>query len=201
MEDIESYKSMLNASLAVLAKIDEMLGIEDDGDPDPDRTFEAIEALKENQPAKSELKGTFACPICGLDKPHAHSEAEQKGYREDQIRNDGWTSTAKRRPSESGWYLCMDVEVPREQYGQYDDSPNARQLSWFLWVRSATVNPIQEKSVPEVLHFDRVTQRWTLRNCLGDATPSGREMRVEVSAKPRYWRSVPPLGSAEIKTP
>jgi hypothetical protein len=30
----------------------------------------------------AELKGTFACPICGVDSPHHHTEAEQRAYRQ-----------------------------------------------------------------------------------------------------------------------
>lgn len=33
------------------------------------------------------LTGTFACPICGEDSPHHHTDAEQKAYR---ARFPGW---------------------------------------------------------------------------------------------------------------
>lgn len=61
------------------------------------------------------LQGTFACPICGVDTPHAHREDEQRGYWEDQIRRDGWNSFATRTPKESGWYLCNGITVPPDQ--------------------------------------------------------------------------------------
>ena len=31
-----------------------------------------------------ESRGTFACPICGVDVPHPHTESEQKAYHEEQ---------------------------------------------------------------------------------------------------------------------
>lgn len=127
------------------------------------------------------LGGTFACPICGYDKPHGHSEEVQAAYRDDQIRNDGWTSTIKRTPAESGWYLCADVEVP------YNGD---HQLSWFLWVRQGAA---RGEKVPEVLYWDAMYQSWTLRNLLGNATVSGEESRHRVYAAPRYWRDVPPV--------
>lgn len=142
----------------------------------------------------SEATGTFACPICGYDKPHPHSEAEQAAYREDQMRgNDGWTSNAKRRPAKRGWYLCRDVEVPFKRPGFDDWNPRSSQLSWFLWVRDGA--SCGDK-VPEVLHFDGT--RWSLRNLLGNAAVSGAESRYEVEACPRYWREVPALGAPVV---
>ena len=139
-----------------------------------------------------EARGTFSCPICGYDKPHAHSKAETAAYREDQIRNDGWTSAAK-HPSESGWYLCMGVNIDRKQ--RYEDA----QLSWFLWVREGAARGIAT-NIPEVLYFEKSMQRWSLRNALGNACISGAENRWLVVAQPRYWRVVPVTGTANNRT-
>ena len=101
----------------------------------------------EEQRAKldDDLNGTFACPICGLDKPHHHPDEQVAAYREDQVRRDGWTSVAHRQPKESGWYLCLGIEVDPDQYGKKKDfwTPNERwsQLSWFRWVRNAGATP------------------------------------------------------------
>src|SRR5690242_21053165 len=119
------------------------------------------------------MNGTFACPICGQDTPHGHPNEVVVAYRADQIRNDGWTSTIKAQPTESGWYLCRDVDVPSTQ------NLNDSQLGWFLWVRDGKA---QGQQIPEVLHYCRMRQRWTLRNLLGNASISGRESRWEVEA-------------------
>lgn len=137
--------------------------------------------------------GTFACPICGRDTPHPHTKKVQDAYLEDQLRNDGWTSTAKRLPKESGWYLCLGVVVPRGQYGTSSDS----QLDWFLWVRDGGARDVETK-VPEVLYFNHTEGSWRLRNLLGNATLSGAENRWRVQADPRYWRDIPALGDAAM---
>jgi hypothetical protein len=146
-----------------------------------------------------ELRGTFACPICGYDKPHAHSEEEQKAYHEEQLRGqfpstDGWNRTAIKKPTMPGWYLCRGIEIPPDQYGVKKDfwTPNQRysQLSWFLWCRKAGQNGCFGDEVPEVLYFSRESV-FSLRNFLGDAVPSGHENRRRVVAYPKYWREIP----------
>ena len=131
--------------------------------------------------------GTFACPICGHDRPHAHTEAEKHGYWEDQVRADGWTSTDKQRPKERGWYLCLGVEFPKEACGFRRD-----QLSWFKWVRDAMCRGQRDAEIPEVLYFDQF-DGWSLRNALGDAHYDGSEGRHRVVVYPRYWREIPAL--------
>ncbi len=133
-----------------------------------------------------EARGTFACPICGVPHPHAHSEQTQIAYREDQIRSDGWISTAKIRPTEAGWYLCMGIVIPRVQNWM-----DEHQLDWFLWVREAVARGDGEL-IPEVLYFDGQGS-WSLRNMLGNAVYSGAENRRQVFADVKYWRPVPKL--------
>lgn len=140
------------------------------------------------------LQGTVVCPICGYDRPHAHTADEQQAWREDQMRNDGWCSSLLALPSESGWYLCMGVEVIRRK----DDS----QHSWFLWVRDfmTGVSGVRNQDhVPEVLYYSRTEHSWLLRNALGNATYSGAENRRPVTATARLWRVVPAIGSIDIK--
>ena len=149
----------------------------------------------------SEPTGTFACPICGVDVPHPHTEEEQAAYREEQVsgrwyNSDGWNRTLLRRPKERGWYLCRGVEVPRDQYGPSSGdiwNPNERwsQLSWFLWVREAARGGLMDEEICEVLHFDPMHNGFTLRNFLGNAVVSGAESRRPVVAYPKYWRRLP----------
>jgi hypothetical protein len=147
----------------------------------------------------NEAIGTFACPICGYDKPHSHDDAVVAAYREDQIRNDGWISAIKQLPTKSGWFLCLGIEVAADQRGKpahFDDyRPQWSQLSWFKWVREGAARDVEAR-VPEVLYWDHIYSTWSLRNLLGNAVPSGEDVRWRVLASPRYWRDVPPLGSA-----
>lgn len=146
-------------------------------------------------------QGTFACPICGHDKPHPHSDEEIAAYRDNQMRgDDGWTSCVLGKPTKSGWYLCLGIKVPLDQKQApkdvWDNSkPQWSQLSWFLWVREGAARDMETR-VPEVLYYDHLLQRWSLRNLLGNAVPSGEESRWAVIAYPKYWRSVPALGQA-----
>lgn len=55
--------------------------------------------------------GTFACPICGLDKPHHHADEVVGAYRADEIRNDGWISYPERFPEREGPYLVKDFSL------------------------------------------------------------------------------------------
>lgn len=146
----------------------------------------------------TEAEGTFACPICGYDKPHHHSDKQVAAYREDQARNDGWTSAQHRNPKKSGWYLCLGVEIDLHQYsepkGFWGHHPRWSQLSWLKWVREAGARQgaDSEHEVQEVLYFDALGQRgWYLRNWLGNAVPSGAESRFSVGAQPKYWRDLP----------
>lgn len=150
--------------------------------------------LSEGLGAGAEANGTFACPICGHAEPHGHPGDVIAAYRDDQVRGDGWTSTIKARPKRSGWYLCREVTIPRQQ--NQDESTLQPQLSWFLWVREGAARDI-ETAVPEVLYYEALDQRWSLRNLLGNATISGAERRYRVYASPRYWREVPSLGTPE----
>ena len=147
------------------------------------------------------IRGTFACPICGVDTPHGHSQKEIDAYQADMRAQDGWTSTACRQPKESGWYLCVDIEVPQNQYGEKNDfwhsHPKWSQLWWFKWVREIGARG-QEDNVPEVLYWDRTYNGWQLRNYLGDAVPSGEESRYRVIALPKYWRELPPMPKRSI---
>ena len=144
-----------------------------------------LENVNESASAQSALNvglgGTFSCPICGYDQPHSHSDEEQAAYRDDQIRNDGWISAIKQTPAKSGWYLCADIEVPCN---------GDHQLSWFLWVRQGAA---RGEKVPEVLYWDKMYNNWSLRNLLGNATESGKDLRRNIYAIPRYWRDVPPV--------
>lgn len=150
--------------------------------------------LSDQLGAGAGAKGTFACPICGVGEPHGHPDDVIAAYRYDQVRNDGWTSTIKALPKHSGWYLCREVTIPRKQ--NQDASVLNPQLSWFLWVRDGAARDI-ETAVPEVLHYEALDQRWSLRNLLGNATMSGAESRYRVYASPRYWREVPEIGMPE----
>ena len=144
-----------------------------------------------------EPEGTYACPICGLDRPHYHPDEQVAAYREDQVRSDGWTSTAHRLPKKRGFYLCLGVEVDPNQFGTKKDfwTPNARwsQLAWFKWVRDGGANYIPERQIQEVLYLeDNYGQPyWRLRNLLGNAVPSGVESRFAVRASPKFWRNLP----------
>lgn len=143
----------------------------------------------------NEAQGTFACPICGYDEPHAHSEAEQQAYRDDQIRNDGWRSALIKRPTESGWHLCIGVEVAHIK----DDS----QRHWFLWVRDFMMGVSgcwKQEQVPEVLYYSKSDDAWMLRNALGNATSSGKEMRRPVEARVKLWREIPSIGKSTSPT-
>ena len=145
------------------------------------------------------LVGTFACPICGRDTPHSHSEDAVQGYRSDSIRDDGWVSAAYKQPEERGWYLCLDVKINLLQYG---DPPKMfsgsnelySQLWWFNWVRSGGEGSTLRKDIPEVLYFEGAPSfSWRLRNLLGNASVSGAESRRTVMATPKYWRQLPPI--------
>lgn len=145
---------------------------------------------------EAEAQGTMACPICGVDRPHWHSDEQTAAYREDQIhQGDGWVSAAHRQPAVPGWYLCADIKIDRKQFGEKKDfwAPNDRwsQLSWFLWVREAGTHGAWENEIPEVLFYDPRAGGWFLRNFLGNAVPSGAESRHAVSAEPKYWRDLP----------
>jgi hypothetical protein len=146
--------------------------------------------------------GTFACPICGVAVPHGHPDAVVAAYRSDQIRNDGWTSAIKAQPKESGWYLCLVVEIDPKQRGEprkmFEHAPQWSQLSWFLWVRlGAARGPSPVAGIPEVLFWDSLYRRWSLRNLLGNAVASGDEARWTVEAQPRLWREVPAVKTSE----
>ena len=140
--------------------------------------------------------GTFACPICGVDVPHSHTEDEQKAYHEEQLRpKDGWIRAQLQKPKERGWYLCRGVEIDRDQFGKakdiWDHHPRWSQLSWFKWVRDGGARGWMEYEIPEVLFFDPIYGGWQLRNLLGNAVPSGAESRHRVMADPKYWRELP----------
>jgi hypothetical protein len=158
--------------------------------------------------AEQEVSGTFACPICGVDMPHSHSETEQKAYHEEQLRGqlhgnegDGWIRTELRRPKARGWYLCRGVEVHADQFGKPEDiwhhHPWWSQLSWFKWVREAGRHGYSDSEIAEVLHFDPYHGGFTLRNYLGDAVVSGAESRYPVIARPKYWRELPGFAKAQ----
>ena len=153
---------------------------------------------KQPREEAEEPQGTFACPICGIDTPHWHSDEQTSAYREDQIyRDDGWTSAAHQQPKNRGWYLCLHVAIPREQFGEKKDFWDIHtmwsQLSWFLWVRDGGCQSRLSSEIPEVLWFDPLYKRWQLRNLLGNATPSGAETRKSVLALPKYWRELPKI--------
>ncbi len=141
--------------------------------------------------------GTFACPICGTEVPHPHTEAEQKAYREEQLhpRQDGWNRTELKKPNKRGWYLCVGVEVPADQYGKpkdfWDNNEQWSQLSWFAWVRLGGARGWSENEIQEVLFYDPMYGGWQLRNFLGNAVISGAESRHQVRANPKYWRELP----------
>lgn len=142
-------------------------------------------------------QGTFACPICGVAKPHHHPDKQVAAYRDDQIRGDGWTSYDHKSPSKDGWYLCVGIEVGQDQYGSKDEHGfQARErwavLSWFKWVRDAAARHQPETEVPEVAYFYSEYGRpvWHLRNFLGNAVPSGAESRWPVQVRPKFWRAV-----------
>lgn len=149
----------------------------------------------------SELAGTFACPICGVDKPHPHTEEQQKAYHEEQLRGsfhangDGWIRTELRQPKERGWYLCRGVEVPPDQFGKpkdfWDRNDRWSQLHWFNWVRHAGNSGWSEEEIQEVMFYEPIYGGWRLRNFLGNAVPSGAESRHRVTAYPKYWRQLP----------
>jgi|ERR1700733_3383086 len=132
----------------------------------------------------SEPKGTFACPICGIDVPHPHTESEQKAYREEQLRGgigvDGWIRNELRRPKERGWYLCRGIDVPADQFGKpkdfWDHHPRWSQLSWFKWVRTGGASGWSESEIQEVLFFDPMWGGWRLRNLLGNAVPMAERL-------------------------
>lgn len=155
-----------------------------------------------------EPQGTFDCPICGVGTPHPHSEEQQAAYREEQLAGrfpakDGWHRTILIVPKQHGWYLCREIEIPRDQYGPlgndiFNLNPRAAQLSWFLWVREGGER--YDKNIPEVLHFEP-TRGWRLRNLLGDAVRSGAESRREVAATPKYWREFPSTNFPLTKEP
>ena len=147
-----------------------------------------------------ELRGTFSCPICGYDKPHAHSDEQTAAYHEDQIhRDDGWINAAHQDPERSGWYLCSGVQIDPEQFGKpedfWDRNDRRSQLSWLIWVR----NGASYGDIPEVLFFERTSGGWQLRNLLGDAVVSGADCRYAVHAKPKYWRELPKIRALKSK--
>ena len=145
---------------------------------------------------EQELHGSSVCPICGVDRPHWHSDEQTAAYREDQVHGgDGWTSVALRQPKEWGFYLCLDVRIDPDQYGKPKDFWQGHerwsQLSWFLWVRDGGKMGRTERDIPEVLFYDNIQGNWQLRNLLGNAAVSGAESRHPVIANPRYWRPLP----------
>jgi len=157
--------------------------------------------MEQSHKQTEELVGTFTCPICGHDQPHAHSDIQQKAYHEEQLRAgwpavDGWNRTDVQTPTGAGWYLCRGIEVPQEQYGKAKDfwHPNEMesQLSWFKWVRTGGCNSHTSDEIGEVLYFDP-NFGFMLRNLLGNAVRSGDESRRRVIACPKYWRELPPF--------
>ncbi len=122
-------------------------------------------------------------------------------YHEEQLREqfpstDGWNRTELKKPPMEGWYLCRGVEIPPDQYGVkkdfWDRNQMYSQLSWFVWCREAGQNGSAREDVAEVLYFKPLPNAmFFLRNCLGDAVPSGHENRKRVIAYPKYWRELP----------
>jgi hypothetical protein len=143
-----------------------------------------------------ELRGSFACPICGRDTPHHHSDEQVVAYQENELhRGDGWISVTLRQPTKRGWYLCSDIVVDPNQYGKkkdfWDHHPLWSQLSWFLWVRDGGRSGNMDNEIQEVLFYDPLDGGWRLRNLLGNAAVSGAESRRTVHATPKYWRELP----------
>lgn len=136
----------------------------------------------------TELRGTFACPICGQDTPHHHQPEVVEAYRSDQVRRDGWVSTLVRLPKDmvSKFYLCRGhriVPPPKEENEQrWSD------IHGILWQRR-----MGHMMDAEVLQWDQGAQSFLLAQWIGPSTISGTDIRTPVYVKPTHWRELPPF--------
>jgi hypothetical protein len=134
------------------------------------------------------LHASSECPICGYDKPHGHDAATVEAYRSDQIRRDGWISTAVRLPQggpavADRYFLCRGhrLQVPKDA-----DYNNIHYLSYQRMSEHAGYPA-------EVLEFD-ATRGFYLLHRAGNAKMSGAEGRTPVYVSPTHWMPLPQFG-------
>jgi hypothetical protein len=133
----------------------------------------------------TELRGTFACPICGQESPHHHSDEQVAAYRDDQVRRDGWTSAVVRLPRDrvGGFYLIRGhhIKVPKDDYSN---------VSYNVYQR-VTEGPGYPA---EVAQWDESHQSFALLHWAGNARLDGSEGRSPVFVTPTHWRDLPAFG-------
>lgn len=136
----------------------------------------------------TELRGTFACPICGQNTPHHHPAEVAEAYRSDQVRRDGWISTLVRLPNDmvGKFYLCRGHKIvpPSKE----DDEWRWQEVHGMLWQRR-----MAHMMEAEVLQWDQHAQSFLLAQWTGRGTISGSDSRAPVYVKPTHWRELPPF--------
>jgi len=125
---------------------------------------------------KIELQGTFACPICGFDRPHHHDGPVVSAWRDDAIRADGWTSCIVRLPKPPGFYLCTGHKFDLS-HRHIDD------------LQDGVLHQRDDLGLPaEVLHFSPGHGFWLVQfPWVGRSAPR----RKMIYAHPTHWRDVP----------
>lgn len=148
--------------------------------------IEALDALEKQSIDSGEPYGTTACPICGYDQPHGHTKEEQKAYRDDQLRADGWISTAKQKPKQAGAYLCYGHSFKPGKH-DHDMFENKLREDKFLAMSR------HETFYPEVLFYEydgSIASHFRLMILPIVSTRSGGYRR-ELIVQPTFWREIP----------
>lgn len=135
----------------------------------------------------NEVVGTYACPICGYDKPHGHEENVIAAYRADQIRNDGWFSVVVNQPKSSGLYLVRGHHLKRPKNDPFN-------ISYLEYQRRGE----SRGYLAEVVHYDHILHRFYLLHFAGNAQHDGHEGRHAVYISPTQWREIPPFNTTEL---
>lgn len=127
--------------------------------------------------------GTFACPICGHDKPHAHTVEAASAYNDDQIRNDGWTSSACRMPKEKGFYLIKDFTFLNVDSARYS----------YVKLLAGWRRPCPSLGMaPEVAEYGHIHEPDYFRLLYHPiANDRVEQSYLPVLVHPKFWRPLP----------